>query len=176
MVRIITRNKYPNRGNVRAISESSKVNKPEIKLDRRNHLGKPLFNNPSIIYIPPIMKILIIKTLNTTILLYMGFAMENITNTEVNRNITNEYKTFVNFSDKLINLAARLKIILISDELIKVIKIKITSTMIESNGIKTANITKNKLMVPKIINLGLIFISSLPFLIASQVLFLLISR
>lgn len=122
------------------------------------------------------MKILIIKVFITTILLYMGFAMVNITSTEVNRNITNEYKRFVSLSEKLINFGARLKIILTSDELIKVIKIKITSTMIESNGIKTANIIRNRLMVPKTTNLGLIFISSLIFLTASQVPFLIISR
>ena len=122
------------------------------------------------------MKILIIKTLITTILLYVVFVTVYITNTELNRNITNEYTKFVSLSVPLIKLGLKIKIKLTMDELIKVIKIKITSTEIVSNGRKKANITKNKPIVPKTIIFGLIFISSLLSLIASQVTCQIISR
>ena len=122
------------------------------------------------------MKILTIKKLITTILLYMGFPMVYITKSELNTNITKEYTKFVSFAENFTYLDARVKIKLTRDELIKVIKTKITSTEIESNGIKTANITKNIPIVPKTIILGLIFISSLISLTASQVSCLIISR
>ena len=44
---ITVRNKNPNRGNMRANNAKNNVIKLRRKLDRRNHLGKPLFTVPS---------------------------------------------------------------------------------------------------------------------------------
>jgi hypothetical protein len=44
---IILSNKYPDRGKMRAISDNPIVKEPKIRLDRRNHLGKPVFISPS---------------------------------------------------------------------------------------------------------------------------------
>ena len=111
----IASNKYPKRGNMRAISDNIMVIKPRRKLLRRKCLGNPVFISPNTIYPPPITKKLIIKKLITTSMLNMDFSMESITDTNVSNNIIVECKTLMILSEKLINLDVRLKIILANE-------------------------------------------------------------
>lgn len=46
MVMIIISKTNPKNGKMIAISENNKVSKPNRKLERRNHLGKPKFISP----------------------------------------------------------------------------------------------------------------------------------
>ena len=91
-------------------------------------------------------------------MLNIGFCMESVTDTPVNKSIINECKTFIILSETLIDPGIRLNIILASEELIKAIKIKITSVVNESNGKKIANATYNKGITIKVISRGLISI------------------
>ncbi len=111
----IVSNKYPKRGNMRAISDNIMVIKPRKKLTRRNRLGNPVFINPNTIYTPPITKKLIIKKLITTSMLNMDFSMESINDIDVSKKITVECKIFMILSEALINPGARLKIILANE-------------------------------------------------------------
>lgn len=111
------------------------------------------------------MKKLSIKKFITTSMLNIGFCMESVTETPVNMSTIDECITFMSLSEKLINPGARLKIILASEELSKAIKIKITSVVNESNGIKKANVMYNKTITIKVISRGLNFIVCLDFVI-----------
>ena len=111
----IVSNKYPKRGNMRAISDNIMVIKPRRKLLRRKCLGNPVFISPNTIYPPPITKKLIIKKLITTSMLNMDFSMESINDTDVSKKITVECKIFMILSEALINPGARLKIILANE-------------------------------------------------------------
>ena len=111
----IASNKYPKRGNMRAISDNIMVINPRRKLIRRNRLGNPVFINPNTIYTPPITKKLIIKKLITTSMLNMGFSMESINDIDVSKKITVECKIFMILSEALINPGARLIIILANE-------------------------------------------------------------
>jgi len=111
------------------------------------------------------MKKLRIKKFITTSILNIGFCMESVTDTPVNRSTIDECITFISLSEKLINPGARLKIILASEEPIKAINIKITSVVNESKGIKKANVMYNKAITIKVLRRGLNFMAFLDFII-----------